>query len=443
MGGLAGQQLGGEAGGLTGLVIGVLLGSAFLWVAGNQVVKGRAGRFAAWLWVGFCAFCALGYAAGGWVGLLTITLPAVLIFWIGLYRTAAYVLPLREKTQRRQAFRSLLTVTMGTNYPHYLVRDGRVEQRVGGNPYLQFFAGPGQVFVDCDQAAYLSDGVRVKGVLESGLNFTGMFDREPKALDLRPQLRAFPVKAITKDGIAVESRAFVGFRIHPGNQAASPKGTSTRQRVELGKPFPLRRRSIHQIAIQEPAEQTPGADKAGERFGWATHQVPQVVTRVFQDCISHYNLDELCAALEPQRFPCQEIVGKLNRGLRHPLRRIGVELLDVWTTELSPEDNTITERRIANWKTDWERRIVALVSEGKANRSRQLERARARAELKILLRFGQIARPGDAASQTALALRFIDCLGEIVSETETQWPLPDNLKESLQQLRGDIQEGLR
>jgi regulator of protease activity HflC (stomatin/prohibitin superfamily) len=445
-GGLAGQTVGGTVSGPAGLAIGVALGAAVLWVFGNRIVRGQSGRFAAGLWVGLCTFCAVGYAAGEWIGLLTITLPAVVVFWISLYRTAAYILPLRGKSQRRQAFRSLLTFTMGTNYPYYLIRDGRVEKRLDGNPYGQFFSGPGLVFVDCDQAGYLTDGIKVKGVLESGLNFTSMFDREPKALDLRPQLRALDVKAVTRDGMAVQSRAFVAFRIAPGNQPPGPDGTSTPQEVKLGKPFPLRRRSVHQIAIQEPAGKAEHAQKAGERFDWATDFVPQLVTRAFQDSISHYSLDELCAALEPNRQPCQEVAGRLSQGLRDPLRRIGVELLEVWTSELSPEDQTITKRRIANWKTEWERQILSLISEGRAEYARQIEQARADAELKILRRFGQVAQSshlGDAASQTALALRFIDCLGEIVSETESQWPLPEDLRESLQQLRGEIQEGQR
>ncbi len=444
-GGLVGQRLAGTVGALVGLAAGVLLGSILLWRAGNSIVRGKAGRFTAWLWIAICAVCAVGYVAGRWVGLLTITLPAILIFLISLHRTAAYVLPLRDKGQRRQAFRSLLTFTMGTNYPYYFVRDGKTEQRVAGNPYSQFFAGPGIVFVDCDHAAYLTDGVKVKGVLESGLNFTGMFDREPKAIDLRPQLCAFDVKAMTQDGMVVKSRAFVAFRVHPGSQAA-PAGTSTRRKARLGEPFPLRRRSIHLISTQEPAEKAVDADKASERFDWSADLVPQIVTRTFQDCISHYSLDELCSALEPQRFPYQEIVAKLDNGLHDPLRRIGLELLEAWTTELLPEDSAITERRIANWRTDWERQIVSLISGGKAEYARQMEQARADAELRILLRFGQVAQSshlGDAASQAALTLRFIDCLGEVVSETEGQWPLPSNLRESLQQLRGDIQEGLR
>jgi hypothetical protein len=47
------------------------------------------------------------------------------------------------------------------------------------------------------------------------------------------------------------------------------------------------------------------------------------------------------------------------------------------------------------------------------------------------------------ASQTALALRFIDSLGEVVGESEGQWPLSESSLETLQQLRGEIEAGRR
>jgi hypothetical protein len=87
-----------------------------------------------------------------------------------------------------------------------------------------------------------------------------------------------------------------------------------------------------------------------------------------------------------------------------------------------------------------------LMGKSRAGRAQQLEEARAQAELEILLRFSQIAnrsRYDSDLSQTALALRFIDCLGEIMSESEKQWPLPDSYEETLRILRGELEEGQR
>ena len=42
--------------------------------------KRRGAMFFRWLWIGLCFASWIGHVAGGWVGLLTITVPAVLIF---------------------------------------------------------------------------------------------------------------------------------------------------------------------------------------------------------------------------------------------------------------------------------------------------------------------------------------------------------------------------
>jgi hypothetical protein len=441
---LLGLEISEDGGAWLGLAVGCLIPGVLAWIVSDRIVRGRSGRFVAVLWFGYCALCIMGYLAGGWIGLLTITLPAVAIFWIGLYRTSAYILPLPDRHRhpqsfhdlRPRAFRTVLTHGMGTNYPYFFVRDGRTEPRVDGNPYNQLFAGPGLVSVDCDHAAYLTDGTRVKEVLQPGLNFTGRFDREPKAIDLRPQLGVFDISATTQDGIRVNGKVSIVFRV--------PRGVE--RSVELGRPFAFRRRSIYQIAAQEPAGKQPSSEEPGDRFEWASDLVPQIATRILQDIISHYKVDDLCAPFEPHRPPCREISDRLKQVLSCALRPIGIELQDGWVSMLLPQDASIIERRIDNWKTEWERHILSLISEGRAEYGRRIEQARADAELKILLRFGQIAqdnRFGDRASQAALALRFIDCMGEIVSDADGQWPMPNTISEALQQLRGEIEEGQR
>jgi hypothetical protein len=441
---ILGHSLRGSGGAWFALTVSCLVVGVLAAIVSNRIIRGRSGRFVACLWFGYCALCIIGYLAGGWIGLLTITLPAVVIFWIGLYRTSAYVFPLPDghwhpqalHALRPDAFRCVLTHAMGTNYPYYTVREGKVELRVDGNPVSMLFAGPGLVLVDCDHTAYLTDGMRVKDLLQPGLNFTGQFDREPKAIDLRPQFCTFDVSATTQDGIRVMGNASIVFRVprHAGRT------------VELGRPFAFRRQAIYQIAAQEPAGRQASSEETGDRFEWASELVPQIATRILQDVINYYGLDDLCASFGPDRSPCLEISNRLQQELRHELRPIGIELQRAWVSVLLPQDASIIERRIDNWKTEWERHILSLISEGRAEYGRKIEQARADAELKILLRFGQLAqdnRFGDTASQAALALRFIDCMGEIVSDAESQWPMPNTIREALQQLRGEIEEGQR
>jgi regulator of protease activity HflC (stomatin/prohibitin superfamily) len=430
-----GYELGQSTGAWAGLVAGMALGGALgSWLVG-KFIRGRSRRFIAYSWFGYCGLCVFGYLAGGWLGLLTITVPCLLVFWIGLFRISRYTLPLRDKSQRRKAFRSLLSHAMGTNYPYYFIKDGQVEERVKGNPYGQFFAGPGLVYTDCDHAAYITDGIRVKGVYDPGLSFTGMFDLEPKALDLRAQLRAFNVEALTKDGIPIRVLVFMPFRVHAG-----------KQEVEMGKSFPFLRKAVFEIVTGEFVERRRQKEAGGDRHEWDGTLVPTLVTPIVQDVICTYTVDELCAPLDPGSDPRIDIADEIKKRARSVLLPRGIELIGGGISNLEPLDDTVVERRLDNWKTEWERKILLLMSEGKAERTRQIERARAEAEAEIVLRFGQIMEESTLhgnASQIALALRFVDCLGEIISESGTQWPLPNNMQETLRCLRGEIENGQR
>lgn len=477
----------GSRGGWIGLIAAVLLVAALARVAVSVVLMGLKGSFVAGIWLGYCSFCIAGYLAGDWIGLITITIPALAVFWIGLFRVSAYVLPLRDWELRPelrlrprhppgdrpqisllplpgirarlrsylqsmrashwgQAFRCLLTLAMGTNYPYFSLKGGKLETMVSGNSFNRFLAGPGLVLADCDQAAYLTDGIHVKAVLEPGLNFTGWLDQEPRAMDLRVQLRSFSIEALTKDGIRIQTLVHAAFRIQPGRRCTGPYAPTADCEPELGKAFPFRRRSVYQIAAAEPVERGAGREQGEKRQRWDTELVPAVATRILQDVVSGYDLDELCAALDPDRMPLEEIWNDFQRRLHQALQPLGIQLVESWLDNLKPADEKVTERRLDNWRTEWERRILQLTSEGKAERAREIERARAQAELRILLRFCQVIKATpvtNQASQTALALRFIDSLGEVVGESEGQWPLSESSLETLQQLRGEIEAGRR
>jgi regulator of protease activity HflC (stomatin/prohibitin superfamily) len=423
-----------------GLVAGMILAGALgAWLLG-KFIRGRSRWFIAGLWFGYCTLGIAGYLAGGWIGLLTITLPAMVVFWIGLYRISAYALPLRDRHNRKehiQAFKSILTFTMGTNYPYYFVKDGKAEKRIDGNPYNQFFAGPGLVYTDCDYAAYVTDGVKVKGVFEPGLTFMGMFDLEPKILDLRTQLRPFHVEAVTKDGIPIRVLTFIPFRIRP-----HPR----KEEVRPGGSFSFQRQAVYSLIASELIERKRKKEVSGEKHEWDGQLIPLLTARILQDIISRYDVDELCAPFDPGRDPRIEIVEEMKKKLEGVLQPLGLDLVGGGISNLIPLDETVNHRRLDTWKTEWVRKILIYMGKGKAERTRQIEEARGQAEAEIVLKLGQVFEQslleGDI-SQTALALRFIDCLGEIVSETETQWPLPGEIEETLKCLRGEIVEGQR
>jgi hypothetical protein len=423
-----GSQLAGARGAWTGLVVGILLGglagAGFL----GKMIRGKSFRTLLIAWYAYAALCIFGHLAAGWLGLVTITLPAIVVLLAGMYRVAHRVLPLSDETQRRQAFRSLLTFTLGTNYPYYVVEGGKLDKRVEGNAYGQFFAGPGIVLARCDQVAYRTDGIRVLPLAEPGLTFTGKFELPPKVVDLRTQLHAFQVEALTSDGIQVQAQVFVPFQIARGGQVP-----------QLGRGFPFRRSAIYKAVVKEPVEPKMEA-QPGQEQPWTASLIPPVATRALQDVLSQYALDELCAPKNPAGIPRDQIIEQLAARVKEEMVPYGVEILGAAIDNLKAVDDRVSQRRIDTWRTEWVQQVWRELSEGDAQRMRQIQMARAEAEIEVVLKLGKVVEQslegGD--SETALALRFIDTLGEIVSESGSRWPVPHGLEQAIQQLTGKI-----
>lgn len=451
--------------GLSGgmLLAAILVALIFSWITGVS----RSGRFAAGVWLGFCAVCLAGYLSGGWLGLLTITLPAIILFWWGLFRLSAYILPLRDRSQQGEAFSCLLTFSMGTNYPYYFVNgDNKLEKRIEGNQFLQFFAGPGVLYLDCEHAAYVSNGVSENREFEPGLNFTRLYDLEPRIIDLKPQLRAFPVDALTKDGIPVRVTTFIPFKVSSGLRKAGQ-----------GRSFPFRSGAIFDTLRSEVTERKGNKqDKEnGQKYPWDGGPndglIPLLGTRVMQDIISRYTVDELCAQRGPEadlqaRLPVRaspvplasfrsppgpkgdprlKIAEEMRNQVRAALLPMGLELVGGGISNLEPQDEAIIERRLDSWRTRWEREILRLMSQGQARAAESIQAARAEAEATIVARLNRVIQESEKTggiSGAALALRFIDTLGEIVSESN-QWPLPAGIEETWKRLRGELEHGQR
>ncbi|MBN1221509.1 MAG: hypothetical protein JXM69_21490 [Anaerolineae bacterium] len=426
--------LGGYLAAWVGLLMGIGLGGLILAVSFRNATQGkRAGSFAAGMWFGFWFLCFLGYAAGRWVGLLLLTVPAIFFFLWGLYRTSARILPLRDlrnTTALRKAFRALVTYSMGTNYPYYFVdEDSRPEKRVDGNPYLKILAGPGLVCTDANHIPYVTSGLRGGQVFEPGLTFTGIYDLEPRIIDLRPQLRAFPVEALTKDGIPIKVTTFCPCRIDPGDETPA-----------LGRAFPFRPEAVHKVLAGERVERKTNEKESGGRHDWMGGPqdglVPLMATPIVQDIISRYTIDELCEPHNPARDPRVEIAAEMRKRVGETLAPLGLKLIGGGIGNLVPENDKIIERRLENWWTKWEGQILEEISEAQATRMYITKRARAKVEAEIFDLFRRSTKKLDLA----LALRFVDTLGDIFAES-SQWPLlNDELDASLKRLRGESVE---
>jgi regulator of protease activity HflC (stomatin/prohibitin superfamily) len=288
-----------------------------------------------------------------------------------------------------------MTFSMGTNYPYYFVdREGQVDTRVEGNPFLRYFAGPGIVYTDCHHAAYVSDSVFNNRVFEPGLNFTGKFDLPPQIVDLRPQLRAFPVDALTKDGIPINVATFIPFKISSGQQT-----------VKLGHPFPANQESIQAAVTCGLVDKTEG-NNGEQKHEWDGQLVPLLATPIVQDVISHYKMDELCGPDNPRK----EIANKIIQRVTEELKPLGLQVIGGGIGNLMPDD-AVLDRRLDTWRAKWESKNLEKF--GPKEHEYFLEIDRARTETKLIKRLAKVAKdPGEQSNP--YVMRLIDTLGEIM-----------------------------
>ena len=399
-----------------------VLGARFV---GYKLSKRRGALCVAFLWFWFCTIFLLVYGHDDGVPLLTIALPSIILFWGGLFLLSGYILPPQEGLSgwRQKAFRSLLTFALGTNYPYYVIEDWKKEPlqpRVGGNIYRQFFAGPGIVITSCDHLVTISDGVRFKGVRPPGLTFTEVFDRIYAVVDLRPQLRAFLVKAETKDGIPVTVFTFAPFRTDAGER-----------QPQLGASYPFYKGAIFRAVYEQPIEHKWRRDEDGQaiekqaQVPW-DELVPIIAPPLLKDVIAGYTCDGLCASEDPR----VEIRNTFVARLKEALEPLGIQVLGGGISNIVPADENVIKQRVENWKADWKRRIEIELGEGEAEMARQLESVRTHAQLKVMTKVAEIlTRTDEAVSEQVIALRLIEAMEEMTSEQAVRQKLLEGTQE--------------
>ncbi len=403
-----------------GLLAAVLLVTYLASRVGKSFGGERGSKAVPALWLAYCASCGIGYWAGGVLGLVTITLPSLLIFWGGLFGVSRHLLPLSDTGQRTRAFRALCTYTFGTNYPYHVLEDRALKERVAGSPFGQLFAGPGIILTDPAHAPIMWDGLRFTRVGEPGLTFTERMEAIYQTVDLRPQLRSFSVEAITKDGIRCCVPTFIPFQLDARGQ--QPK---------LGTAYPLAPDSVCKAVWQEPVEQ-------GERHSW-DQAVEIAATRLIRKIISAYECDELCPQHTPRRDPRSEITTDLVKQLRHELQPSGIDVIGGGIGNLEPADPSIIENRIGTWREKWEHKITAVLGKGKALALEEVERAYIETQTELIDSIQNVVQSNpqiDTRMLTQLAaLRFLEAMEEMACAPAIQAAAPSETGETVEYLR--------
>ncbi len=191
-------------------------------------------------------------------------------------------------------------------------------------------------------------------------------------VDLRPHQRQQRLKAMTRDGIPLEALAVVAFRVRRPAEGEAAEN----------EPFPYDKSAIFQVSYFSTI-----AESGGE-IEW-TDRVAPLAAGEFVSELSNYRLDELYPLEEgpdPQPVrstPLERMVREVQQRISQRLQANGIELLHVQLIDIAlPED--VTGQRIANLQSNWQQVTAQAQAQGDAEVIRQLEGARATAEVELI-----------------------------------------------------------
>lgn len=425
----------------------VLLFGLGVWLAGAAGAFGLAwlGRARSkapllWAWTGFFALCVLMAFTIGRSGVLFIVVPAVLVFFGLFYVFAIVLLPVESSPERWQAFASVLTFAMTTNYPFYVIEDWQTRERrderlpaprVPGSPFSRFFAGPGIILNDANHAAVLWDSFKHR-VAHPGLNFTRTYEQLFAAVDLRPQLRNATIKAETADGITTSTLVFMPQRIAAGSQS-----------LKIGASYPydeaaLLRAVCENDYVEHHFSRTENlAEENLKRIPW--DELSQMLAPpILRDLI----LSRKCDDLHQSGAARVEIAQEFVRRLREALADVGIELVGGGLSNITVLED-VAQQRIANWEAKWKRRIEIELGAEEAEVAAQLDPLWARAQLEVYTDLAQILKQASDLDLDldTIALQLVDALGAMPPKQKNVQDLPTFMWTMLR--HGRAQEGER
>jgi regulator of protease activity HflC (stomatin/prohibitin superfamily) len=287
-------------------------------------------------------------------------------------------------------------------YPFITVQQGRIDEK-HEDTLLARLGGPGNAIVFNDSAVFLERFERFTRVAGPGQVFLQRFERIREVMDLRPQERSSVAKALTKDGIPVQTEVQVRF------QLARPPASLVRPEPDV--PHPVYKWAL--IHAGQCHLRAVNVDSGEESIAHWPERASGV-GGTMRALIAEYRLDELLEPYEPGRDPRREIAQRLFQKLEDGGRNFGAQILEVRMGALEPTLEEVKKERITSWQAAWISRARREDALGKAEAIRERGLARAYAQMEIILSLARefqdaverkVALPGEI-----VILRFMESL---------------------------------
>ena len=371
--------------------------TAFAYTFGHKYGEKR------WIYstIGHFTVIFFGWLVKRWLGILFISLPMILTYYIVLYYLAMVTLPVNnpeDRAEKRKRFLVLASFTWGAQFPLFVVGDHawkKTETRIPGNfTRNRPIKIPGLIWTKSHQVVGITSGIQFKRVDGPGVVFMEKMERPFQVIDLRTQVRTSEIDVVSKDGINFKARVFCAFRIDPepwDNETYEKlrpmngllRGANKPNHIEGSFPFSSLRvqAALGTTSTQATEDVVIYWDK------WALNVVEDAARKV----ISQKRLDELWRPEDDKKEAnaLDKIADEIKDSAYLPLRAAGIllfvaRIVNFHFPTAKGQIDHISQQQISTWGSEWKRKRTKILDEAQAESDRAQQEARAYAESILL-----------------------------------------------------------
>lgn len=331
-------------------------------------------------------------------------------------------------------------------YKYFVVEKGEIRSEDQDSPVIKA-GGPCFLVIIRDTALVLEQNGCSTRVVGPGFAFLEPFETIRDVVDLRPQVRAKDVEALTKDGIPIQVNLEIEFMIQPKRHQGGQSDAD---------PYPFREGAVRRAVYKKAVFQHEQGEKI---LDWKALVMWRAEFEL-QRLLNTYVLDRLIepedanprVPLDLQEPPRREIQDRLRQNLNASgdLRQLDAVNLGATASRVTLEHfqiradlaaviKQIKDNRIKSWKAEWDKRIKFRQAEGEAADTRWREAARAQAQAEMLRAITRGVEELDAANRAnlphLLALRTIEALEQMPLDPWAQTFVPEQTLTMLRRLR--------
>ena len=339
-----------------------------------------------------------GWLMGMWFGILFLSIPVLIIFYIILYHLAQVIIPSSDpesKKEMKNKFLALFWYLWGNQYPFWTAKDSACrdfDKKIDGN-YFKEFGAPVVIWTHSHQVVGLSSGIEFVRVSGPGITFAGRYERPEALVDLRAQLRTEELNTTTKDGIVISALLFLSFKIDPEKWAEWNKW-DREEKHRLLRYAPILRNGLeidreigsfpYSTARVQAALSTfsikPDATEGNNSMVYWDEIVVQRAVYEARLVLSKRNLNQFWEPEKDHRgkSALDEIGAEIKERLTPRLKEMGVQLMASRIVNFTlADDSPIRERQIKSWEERWEQKRKTALTNGKAVAKLTTEKAEA------------------------------------------------------------------